>query len=675
MILLLVCLFWELPASHAQQGQHLLLENGMQHYQQAEYLEASRYFQELTKEKQAPKEAYNFLTACYLQLNEPEKAVLSAQEGLGKFEKDFQLKWLLGEAYLMNDQLKLALGQFLDVQQQNMFGHEALPEQLKQEDLKGKIGAVYRQLGSESFQAKELQEAATYFRKALESLPGEVEIYQNLAYVYAQLKVWNKVVETADAGLEHFPDHVGLRQLKGQAYYENKDYASLLQEYEKLYRQNPAKLDVVLPYAEVLLLNKKPQQAVVVYEKFLEQVPGERKVYAALISLNEQFQNVKGKIKVLQRMKNQFPKDQTLYRSLAESFELLEEWEGARQVYDTLLFLTKDQAWVQKQIARTYIQQDSIPAALEIYLQLVDQELAGPNDLIKAAELAEQLKKWEEALHLYQMVEETNRPGYVMSRMGFVYEQLEDEELAKSLYQEAVYLQTDYPLAYFRLAALKLHENQELAFKLAQKAVHKSLERVVSLQEDLMGLFSGKQDQLLNPAENKQLLRDMKAFNQLSKTVFAFLSMHFPEAEVNPFLDQLVNQYPASGELFYLMGNHYKYHRKYEVAISWYRKATLKKPELKEAHLALGSIYEKTMKEKEAILSYERALSLDGQDRQAYRGLIRMYQQQGQLEQLWPKWLVHYRAANQNSILREHLIEVLHKDGQYELAKKIIEDK
>ncbi|MDZ7808253.1 MAG: tetratricopeptide repeat protein, partial [Gracilimonas sp.] len=96
-------------------------------------------------------------------------------------------------------------------------------------------------------------------------------------------------------------------------------------------------------------------------------------------------------------------------------------------------------------------------------------------------------------------------------------------------------------------------------------------------------------------------------------------------------------------------------------------------PELFEAHLELSEIHEDKGNIEEAIASLERALSLNSTESTVYSKLIQLYREIGQLDQLSDRWSAKYRADKNNGLLREHLIEALHKAGRYDEAREIID--
>lgn len=75
---------------------------------------------------------------------------------------------------------------------------------------------------------------------------------------------------------------------------------------------------------------------------------------------------------------------------------------------------------------------------------------------------------------------------------------------------------------------------------------------------------------------------------------------------------------------------------------------------------------------REAISSLERALALIPDETSIYSELIQLYREVGQLDQLSDRWSAKFRADKDNELLKEHLIEALHKAGRFDEASEII---
>ena len=65
-------------------------------------------------------------------------------------------------------------------------------------------------------------------------------------------------------------------------------------------------------------------------------------------------------------------------------------------------------------------------------------------------------------------------------------------------------------------------------------------------------------------------------------------------------------------------------------------------------------------------------VSINPRNAEAYDHLIDLHQRENNLDELCDVWMSRYRANSRNDVLKEHLIESLHKAGRYEDARQIV---
>lgn len=69
----------------------------------------------------------------------------------------------------------------------------------------------------------------------------------------------------------------------------------------------------------------------------------------------------------------------------------------------------------------------------------------------------------------------------------------------------------------------------------------------------------------------------------------------------------------------------------------------------------MARAYERTGREREAILAYKRVLELDGREEEAYEGLIRLYRKRGEIPKLVEEWRMRAKLQPKNELLRRYL--------------------
>jgi lipopolysaccharide biosynthesis regulator YciM len=144
-------------------------------------------------------------------------------------------------------------------------------------------------------------------------------------------------------------------------------------------------------------------------------------------------------------------------------------------------------------------------------------------------------------------------------------------------------------------------------------------------------------------------------------------------AETEAILLKILKEYPESALLMHHLGRLYYEDGKIEKARINIEKAVRLQANREETHLFLGHLYQKTDQFEKAVLSYERVLTLNDEYAEAYRSLIRIHQKSGKLDELCARWLQRYHHQKQNPVLREFLIDALHRANQFDEARALLQ--
>jgi tetratricopeptide (TPR) repeat protein len=142
--------------------------------------------------------------------------------------------------------------------------------------------------------------------------------------------------------------------------------------------------------------------------------------------------------------------------------------------------------------------------------------------------------------------------------------------------------------------------------------------------------------------------------------------------QTEPVVQNLLDEYSESPRLNYFAGRFYRIHERPKDSYTYFTKAVQLSPHLEEGHLALAEYHYSQGKFNNAIRSYQRVVSLNPTNAEAYDYLIDLHQHQKSLDKLCDVWMSRYRANMRNEVLKEHLIEALHKAGRYEDAQQIV---
>lgn len=649
------------------------LRNGQQAFRQGEYAEAIEYLRSALAKDSLNVTTYILLSNAYLKLDNGVLAEMIASKGLEQYPENISLKWLKAEGLLGQRQLHPARNIYEDVHQTLQFADQDEERRLISLDrIRNRLGSIHQAQGIQSIQQGDTVAALDHFRQSRNFMPDTLAVYQNLAYTLLALKKYDEAAAAAVSGLARYPGEMPLLQIQATALYRMEKYDALLTVYDRLYEKNPDNVDIALAYGEVMLANKQFLQAQEHFNQLLKEHPKNRKVYRTVIQLNERNLDLEGKLNVLRQMRREFPADTAVVHDMAETLEMMENFQEARAMYDTLGTMSGDTLQTGLSIAKTFKKQDSLTAATQKYSELADYYPENIQLLREYGEVLIEQAAWKKALAIYNRVNDLYSGADVFQNLGYIHEHLGQLETARTFYNRAIESGTDHPLPFYRLAILlKGMGEEKKAFQHIKNAIILALDNLRELQEKVQSQMQSEEGVagIEEPYEQEQLLHE---YNSLSEEIFRYLSRNFPFDTTEPLVQNLLDEYSESPRLNYFVGRFYRIHARSEKSFKHFTKAVQLSPHLEEGHLALGEYHYSQGHIDEAIRSYQRVVSINPRNAGAYDHLIDLHQCEKKLDNLCDVWMSRYRANRRNEVLKEHLVEALHKAGRYEDAQQIV---
>lgn len=662
-------------AAFAQSASGSLLDEGLAKYRAGNLSAAIPALERALAVDSTQAQAYVVLASALLQTGASARARAVAEDGLDRFPDRFAMRVAKAEALMEEEQWSAALRTYEMVEQQHRSGR-SLPSQLSIDQVNGRIGQLHRLVGQKHLEAGRLEAALDHFKAARASLPNSAETHADVAAVHLQQSNWQAADAAAQKGLERAPDHVRLLRIRSEALSQLEDVDTLVPVLERLYQLQPNDADVGLAYGRALLASGEQTKGQKLFSTLLDRHPKEPKVYDALIRLNRRQLNYDAALTILRRQRSEFPADPELAMREGRLLEEMGEYDAARNVYDSTQALTgPEDISPMMASAETFTKQDRLQTAADVYQQLLDQNPTHEGALRKLGRIYEKQENWRDARVVYERLRDKGEDMVdAYHKLGRIYEELDDSEQAFRAYRRAIDGDADHPLPYYRYAVL-LHRSPEGgdAFSAAERALHKSLHALKSLQENQLQRLQMSTPHGGLPVDESGRLRDrLEQYDRVAKEAFRFFANTFSAEQTEPVITDLLNQYDSAGRLHYLVGTYYQVQDRSEHALEHFRHAVREAPQLRAAHLALGALYRNRGSFRTAVQAYERARTLDEQAAEPYRGLLDLYQQRGELETLIRRWQGRYRSTPENDVLREHLIEALHKAGRYDDARSLV---
>ncbi|MDZ7757109.1 tetratricopeptide repeat protein [Rhodohalobacter sp.] len=659
------------PIFAAAQSQ--TVSQGIQKYQQGNFQEAIDLLEIAKFNNSMNAQGYIVLASSYLEIQIPEKAENNALEGKSIFPDILAFDWIIAEALLNQRKIQKARNKYLDVQDALHQGRSLSPLNISNEILRVRLGQVYQVMASDAYQNDQFDLAINRMTNAVEFMTDSVQVHKNLAILLIEQEQYDRALEVLDTAKNIFPDDTEILRIKASIYFKTEERDKLIDQFEELYRTDPADIDNGLIYAELLMSSNKTSDGIDVIEDLMERHPEEKRIYRMMAEINERQFNISGKRAVLREMQKQFPDDYSILEDIAETYKRESKWEEARAVYDSLKVKTNDVVKYELEKASTWERQDSLAVAEVLYRNLLEEYNGNDKIVLSLGNNLEKQSKWGQAYLIYHdALDSVKENDVVLDTRLAISSVKSDQDSAKVYVDQALNLGSENPALFLEASKLYLGiNNQEKAFDLAERSLRKSFSDLAKEQT----VFEQNLDKegILGQAGNVTQIEKLEFLNSISEEAFEWLAYSFKGKDVKPVLDEMIDTYKTSGKLFFLVGKYYYSRSEKEIAETHLKKSVEYSPELFEAHLELSEIHEDKGNIEEAIASLERALSLNSTESTVYSKLIQLYREIGQLDQLSDRWSAKYRADKNNELLREHLIEALHKAGRYDEAREIID--
>jgi len=649
-----------------QDIQHVI-QQGLTFYELKEYENAIHSFEQALQYPNPPRDVYTYVTSSYLLNGDPSGALKSVDEGLDEHPEFLRLKVMKGEALIQMD-IEKAIPVFEEIHQTISDSGEEQVDGVQKKVIRHYLGQLYQQVAANAFQDEKLVQSEQYFFKAREFNPDSLSIQNNLAYVLIRQEKWNEAEKVLDTGLEQFPDAENLLFMKAQVYEKEEDAEGMVNTLETLYKVDTENMERAVLYGKALLKNNQSDKANLFFQKMIREHPKERMLYQALKEMNRQRFNQSGLLEVLKMEKEQFPDDRELLEEYGTELITAQKYEEANAFFDSLATVYNDVNYAQLS-ARSLLYDDQFEPAETEYRKQLER---WPNDPLLMPDFGQILKKnekFDEAKDVFRRY----LLNYENSKVRIEYVELldgfsEKEDLLKPLDQTIYKGWADWIL-------LKDQESEEIIEKSVYSRV---LIDLIELYESRQELTQKEVQFGLNHLRTKQppifqAATELKEISSELKNMLAVISNRLSFDEALDVLQTGLYKFEESALLHHQKGLLFYRHKKPKLALESFKQAAQIRGDDEETHLYLGHIYAEFDHFEDAALSYERVLTLNDQHEEAYRALIRLHQKYGRLDVLCARWLQRYNHQKQNPVLREFLIDALHRANQFEEARALLE--
>lgn len=655
----------------AQQISSYDYSTGVVYFEEGDFRSAIPYLEKAIVNNPANTDAYLYLASSHLGVEEYQKTIEIAQKGLVQEPYHIRLKLIQAEGYYRID-YKKAITIYREIEEMLNEYPEKEKEGVSLKQVRGFIGTIYLRQGNELYSTGKTDLAIDSYYKAREFIPDSLTIHNNLAYILIEKNNRDDALEVLEQANRRFPDAEQILVLLGQVYQQKEQVEKMTEVYGKLTENHPENLNYAIVYGQLLMSGNQARKANLFFKDLISKHPKEKRLYEVLISINEKRYDYGAKRNILRMQREQFPEDHSVAEKLAQTHVLIEEYEEARSIYDSLAAETNQPEYMNLS-ARTWLYEEDYKSAAIAYRSLIEEFNKLPEILYEAAKVFNEIDESDTAIELLKQSDSLDpAPEKKVLLVNIL--------LSLNQFEESIaYLEQLLESDYSGFGQYQLLKNQKSLYETSE--VQNKLQTSLT---DLVRLYSGLQEsyatQISGSIENNApslppLLQDRAILERIETTIddaYLFLRSNLNFDDSMKTIEAVISEYPESPRFYYYKGVLSFDSGEFRMAKESFEKALEMGAENPELFYLLGNIHTEEGNINQAVLSYERAITTDPMYQRAYSQLIDISQKNGQLNELCSRWLNRFKTDKRNELLKEHLVEALHKADRFEEARQVL---
>jgi len=651
-----------LPATALGQSD---LQTGINAYYAGDFSKAAVDLEKYIRIRPDDRRAHDYLAKAYVRLGDNTRAIDALVRALRMFPGEVAFRGLLGQLYA-------AVEKYDEAENQLMLYRRANPADTA---ITRVLAGVLLARGVSAAQAAQWKEAAEFFDRSMGLDSTTEAAHVNLAVALANAKEFKRAAVIAENAIRRFPRNLALRKVYAATLIGSGDYAeacSVLEEYRKL---DPDDMEAGLQLAALYRNLNAADRALALYDALIVRHPKDRRAYEALIQYWSNYFRYDKIRETYERLAREHPSDMTLLNSIAGTYEKERKWSEARNVY---------RRWIEQDslnpepllaVASTFRRDSNEVAAATELEKLFRIAPRHERALAMMGDILEKRGRFDSARELYARFMNWHpnnaRPYH---RIGVVYNRLGLIDSARLSLERAYTIDPADPYPIAELAGIASSTGDSIsALKLYRQALMATLRSMQRRQQQLVTQMQAEKDrmglddlqQLSVAGEGFSGLRDLYGLclDALRRGMLA--------ESFKAMLDDYLREYPTSIVLLLAEGEWYEREGSRKHALEMYTRLLSISPTVVQAITAMARLHEQNGDLESAILDYRRLQSIDAANTAAYDGLLRLHDRLGRLDELCDEWKRLYSVRSDDKILKERLIEALHKANRREEARNL----
>lgn len=643
------------------------LRQGISWYEKKEWQKAIEFFVNSLKQNPESKLSYHYLGAAYLESGKFSEAYAVLKIGVEKYPYE---KSIIGN--FINSGLMTG-----KVDEPIKAGVLYIKKNPADAATKALLATAYSRQGEQLLLRGRYTDAVSAARTAMSYNNSEENARTVIIRSYILSGKTKEAMIESERAIKLFPASVSVQTAYLAALNSSQEYEKALALALKLNSKFKEDADFQMQLAFLYRANYKIQEGAEVFERLIKKNPSREQVYDGAISYFESL-NQFDKVRTLyeEKIKN-FGREIEFRIKIAESYENEKLPDKARNVYLGILE-KEDVNEIRLLLAHSYLDnsmKDSAVLQLEKVLKNNNTNYEAHRVLCEIyLENRSDKKLMDAADSFYSNHRDDFRANYYLS---LAYFGLGDSALTRRFAEAARKLKPQSPFPYSVLAvSAKTGGDISSTRYYSRQAVVKALAEIKEMESAINKLLSESNAE--NPRENLRkastLKKELAELNNVLDKNFANLKQLCNTEELRAVLNSLLISYPNNPFVQKEKGDYHKERNEPDSAVYFYIRALKTNPSLSACHSSLAGIYAKKGDFTEAIKSVKRAISAEPLNNSLYDNLIQYASKNGTMNELADDWISIYKTDRSNVVLRERLIEVLHKTDRFQEANEIVRD-
>jgi tetratricopeptide (TPR) repeat protein len=265
-------------------------------------------------------------------------------------------------------------------------------------------------------QGEDWDESIKEYKKALEIVPNDANIYTSMAHTYLNQRNREEAIKAAQKAVEIDRDNLGAHRLLADVYIGliqgsqnnnsrqqqtppavvRESFNKAIHEYEEIVRIDPRSRDGYLVLGQLYRLNDQPEKALELYRKFLGIEPGSEEGIVALATLSMETDHNAEAIDMLNDYLKGQPNSPRALELLGDAHLALGNADDAARAYKRAFQITNDDD-LRNKLAQALYEDDQLEEAGKLYEEVLKEDLSSIPVMQRLGQIYRRQMKYTEA--------------------------------------------------------------------------------------------------------------------------------------------------------------------------------------------------------------------------------------------------------------------------------------